>query len=48
MMILGGLFLIAYVVFKMKFARVPSAPRRLVFNKIFVMAIIIDSFYMRE
>lgn len=48
MMILGGLFLIAYVVFEMKFARVPSAPRRLVFNKTFIMAIIIDSFYMRE
>ncbi|EHK49393.1 hypothetical protein TRIATDRAFT_50845 [Trichoderma atroviride IMI 206040] len=46
MMILGGLFLIAYVVFEMKFARVPSAPRRLVFNKTFIMAIIIDSFYM--
>lgn len=48
MMILGGLFLIAYVVFEIKFARVPSAPRRLVFNKTFIMAIIIDSFYMRE
>lgn len=48
MMIVGGLLLIAYVVFEMKFARVPSAPRRLVFNKTFVMAIIIDSFYMSE
>jgi MFS family permease len=48
MMILGGVFLIAYIVFEMKFARVPSAPRRLVFNKTFIMAIIIDSFYMRK
>ncbi|RFU82124.1 putative transporter [Trichoderma arundinaceum] len=46
MMIVGGLLLIAYIFFEMKFARVPSAPRRLVFNKTFVMAIIIDSFYM--
>ncbi|PKK48881.1 hypothetical protein CI102_5448 [Trichoderma harzianum] len=46
MMIVGGLLLVAYIVFEMKFARVPSAPRRLVFNKTFVMAIIIDSFYM--
>ncbi|KAL6793333.1 major facilitator superfamily domain-containing protein [Trichoderma sp. SZMC 28013] len=46
MMIVGGLLLFAYIVFEMKFARVPSAPRRLVFNKTFVMAIIIDSFYM--
>jgi MFS family permease len=48
MMIVGGLLLIAYVFFEIKFARVPSAPRRLVFNKTFVMAIIIDSFYMRK
>ncbi|KAL6801522.1 major facilitator superfamily domain-containing protein [Trichoderma sp. SZMC 28012] len=46
MMIVGGLLLVAYIVFEMKFARVPSAPRRLVFNKTFVMAIVIDSFYM--
>ncbi|UKZ80213.1 hypothetical protein TrVFT333_007970 [Trichoderma virens FT-333] len=46
MMIVGGLLLMAYIVFEMKFARVPSAPRRLVFNKTFVMAIVIDSFYM--
>ncbi|KAL6810290.1 major facilitator superfamily domain-containing protein [Trichoderma sp. SZMC 28015] len=46
MVIVGGLLLVAYIVFEMKFARVPSAPRRLVFNKTFVMAIVIDSFYM--
>jgi MFS family permease len=48
MMIVGGLLLVAYVVYEMKWARVPSAPRRLVFNKTFIMAILIDSIYMRE
>lgn len=47
MMIVGGVILIAFVVYEMKWARVPSAPHRLVFNKTFVMAIVIDSFYMR-
>ncbi|EIT80946.1 putative transporter [Aspergillus oryzae 100-8] len=46
MMIVGGLLLIAYVIYEVKWAPVPSAPRRLVFNKTFTMAIIIDSFYM--
>ncbi|KAL7806917.1 MFS general substrate transporter [Trichoderma gracile] len=46
MMAVGGVLLVAYVVFEMKVARVPSAPRRLVFNRTFIMAIIIDSFYM--
>ncbi|KAE8416794.1 hypothetical protein BDV36DRAFT_284314 [Aspergillus pseudocaelatus] len=46
MMVVGGILLIAYVIYEMKWARVPSAPRRLVFNKTFTMAIIIDSFYM--
>ncbi|PIG84632.1 siderophore iron transporter [Aspergillus arachidicola] len=48
MMIIGGLLLITYVSYEVKWARVPSAPRRLVFNKTFTMAIIIDSFYMRK
>lgn len=47
MMIVGGLLLIAYVVYEMKWARVPSAPRRLVFNKTFIMSIVIDSIYLR-
>lgn len=47
MMVVGGLLLIAYVVYEMKWAKMPSAPRRLVFNKTFLMAVIIDSFYMR-
>ncbi|KAK0387683.1 hypothetical protein NLU13_3928 [Sarocladium strictum] len=46
MMVVGGILLIAYVVYEILWARVPSAPRRLVFNKTFLMAIIIDFFYM--
>jgi hypothetical protein len=46
MMVVGGLLLIAYVVYEIKFAKMPSAPRRLIFNKTFIMAVIIDSFYM--
>ncbi|PYI20418.1 MFS general substrate transporter [Aspergillus violaceofuscus CBS 115571] len=46
MMIVGGLLLIAYIIYEMKWARVPSAPRRLIFNKTFIMSIVIDSFYM--
>lgn len=45
MMVVGGVLLIAYVVYEIKWAKMPSAPRRLVFNKTFVMSIIIDSFY---
>ncbi|KXH66775.1 hypothetical protein CSAL01_09850 [Colletotrichum salicis] len=46
MMVVGGILLIAYVVYEIKWAKVPSAPRRLVMNKTFLMAIVIDSFYM--
>lgn len=45
MMVVGGVLLIAYVVYEMKWAKMPSAPRRLVCNKTFVMAVVIDSFY---
>ncbi|OQD90481.1 hypothetical protein PENANT_c001G08146 [Penicillium antarcticum] len=46
MMIVGGLLLIAYVIYEIKWARFPSSPRRLVYNRTFIMAIIIDSIYM--
>ncbi|KAF6803879.1 siderophore iron transporter [Colletotrichum sojae] len=46
MMVVGGVLLIAYVIYEIKWAKVPSAPRRLVMNKTFLMAIVIDSFYM--
>ncbi|TEA10382.1 Siderophore iron transporter 3 [Colletotrichum sidae] len=45
-MVVGGVLLNAYVVYEMRWAQVPSAPRRLIMNKTFVMAIIIESFYM--
>lgn len=48
MMVVGGLLLIFYVVYEVKWAKIPSAPRRLVFNKTFLMAIIIDAMYMRK
>lgn len=47
MMIVGGLLLIVYVIYEVKWARFPSSPRRLVYNRTFIMAIIIDSFYLR-
>lgn len=47
MMVVGGMLLIVYVLYEIYFAKMPSAPRRLVFNKTFIMAVIIDSFYMR-
>ncbi|TQN64253.1 Siderophore iron transporter 3, partial [Colletotrichum shisoi] len=46
MMVVGGVLLVAYVVYEMKWAKVPSAPRRLVMNKTFLVAIVIDSLYM--
>lgn len=45
MMVVGGVLLVAYVVYEVKWAKMPSAPRRLVFNKTFIMSIVIDSFY---
>lgn len=48
MMVVGGVLLIAYVFYELKYARMPSAPRRLLLNKTFICAVIIDFFYMRE
>jgi MFS family permease len=48
MMVVGGLLLIFYVAYEIQWAKMPSAPRRLVFNRTFIMAIIIDGFYMRK
>lgn len=46
MMVVGGLLLIAYAVYETVWARFPSMPRRLLFNRTFIMAIIIDTTYM--
>lgn len=48
MMVVGGVLLICYVIYEIKWAKMPSAPRRLVFNKTFVMAVVIDSFYFSK
>ncbi|KAK2592581.1 hypothetical protein QQS21_009726 [Conoideocrella luteorostrata] len=45
MIVIGGVFLIAYVVYEVKWATMPSAPRRLIFNKTFITCVIIESFY---
>ncbi|KFG87980.1 putative siderophore iron transporter [Metarhizium anisopliae] len=45
MWVIGGLFLIAYVVYEIKWAKMPSAPRRLVFNKTFIVCVIIEASY---
>lgn len=46
MMVVGGLLLVAYAFYEISWARFPSMPRRLLFNRTFVMAIIIDTTYM--
>ncbi|KIY43665.1 MFS general substrate transporter [Fistulina hepatica ATCC 64428] len=45
MMVVGGVILILYVVWERFFAIIPSSPRRLLLNKTFMMAIVIDFFY---
>lgn len=46
MMIVGGLLLIAYTFYERFVAKVPSFPGRFLRNRTFLMAILIDSFYM--
>jgi MFS family permease len=46
MMVSGGVFLICYVIYEIFVAPFPSAPRRVVLNKTFVMSVIIDFIYM--
>ena len=45
MMIVGGLLLVAYVLFERYYAPFPTMPRRILYNKTFIMAVIIDSIY---
>jgi len=44
----GVLVLIWYVVYETKYARFPSAPRRLLFNRTFICAVVIDALYFCE
>ncbi|EPX71648.1 siderophore-iron transporter Str3 [Schizosaccharomyces octosporus yFS286] len=45
MMVVGGVILIIYALYELYLAPYPSCPRRILFNKTFMMAIIIDFFY---
>jgi len=46
MFVLGPLFLVAYTVYEWKWARFPSSPIRLIKNRTFATAVIIDFIYM--
>lgn len=46
MFVVGGILVLAYVAYEYFFAAFPTAPRRLLLNKTFVTAIIIDFIYM--
>jgi MFS family permease len=46
MMVVGGILLIVYVLYEMFVAPFPSAPKRVVFNRTFIMSVIIDFIYM--
>lgn len=48
MMIVGGLLLITYAFFEVYYAPVPSAPRRILKNRTFIMAVIVDFVYLRK
>ena len=45
MMVVGILLLIAYVVYERMWATYPTMPKRILLNKTFIMAVIIDSVY---
>ncbi|KAG7088741.1 hypothetical protein E1B28_012709 [Marasmius oreades] len=44
-MILGALSLVAYILYERYISRIPSAPKRLLVNRTFISAVIIDFFY---
>ncbi|KAK7447103.1 hypothetical protein VKT23_014316 [Stygiomarasmius scandens] len=46
MMVVGGIFLICYVFYERFFAKMPSFPNRMLKNKTFMMAVLIDMMYM--
>lgn len=45
MMVIGGVLLIVYVVYELVWCPYPSMPRRIIFNRTFICAVIIDTFY---
>ncbi|KAJ3905942.1 major facilitator superfamily domain-containing protein [Lentinula edodes] len=46
MMVVGGVLLIVYVFYEIYVASVPSTPKRILKNKTFIMAVIIDFVYL--
>lgn len=46
MFVVGGVCLLAYAFYEIRYARFPSSPKRLLVNKTFVTACIINFFYM--
>lgn len=46
MFVVGGVLLILYAVYELKFAPFPSMPKRVLMNRTFIVAVIIDFFYM--
>lgn len=46
MFVVGGILVLAYVAYEYFFAMFPTAPRRLLKNKTFVTAVIIDFIYL--
>lgn len=46
MLVVGGVLLITFFVYEIFFCPFPSMPKRIVFNRTFAMAIIIDTMYM--
>ncbi|KHN98027.1 Major facilitator superfamily domain, general substrate transporter [Metarhizium album ARSEF 1941] len=45
MFVVGGVLLIAYVIYEVKWAAMPSAPKRLMLNKTFIVCVIIEASY---
>lgn len=46
MFVVGGLCLLAYCFYEIRYSTFPSSPRRLLFNRTFFTACVINVFYM--
>ncbi|KAL0566248.1 hypothetical protein V5O48_015772 [Marasmius crinis-equi] len=46
MIAVGGILVIAYIPYEIYFAKFPSAPRRLIVNRTFITAVVIDFFWL--
>jgi hypothetical protein len=45
MLVLGGVFLFTFIGYEMFFAKLPLMPKRIIFNRGFLGAVLIDFFY---